>query len=597
MQLESTENQEPGQEFPSTFEKRSYAFNSATDPHSNQFVVPKPDFEHHFLKSKFCARVDPPGCGVLETFERPSIRLGSTGKNGFCNKRCSCQCHSYTSGYFPLAGGALGAVLLSKSGRWLDHLECNNQWCAKSGVPKVLAIYYAPRWLPFTALFLAASISARLTISLSFPRLLPPDAEFFVSIRAGDCERIKELLTSGEASMADVMAPYGLTALNLALLYGQSEVGDLLIAERAPHIPQISWAASDTLEYFNRCSLIDSSIPPSAVLADLMRIYTPPSSDGSCEAWKQEASLEAVHFSRAHRSVLGQTVEAIEAIGPRLRSCIDDVDSFGRTALFWAARTGKAAEMQALLLYGANPEVADRNGLTSLHIAAALGHLPCVELLLRSGANTESKDRFGSTPLFAACSGGHSSTIELLLSNGADIEAVSMVGETPIMFTVHSGQSHALETMITSGASFKHSDFWGCTPLLNAVMVDSHQALQLLLARLTYFGGTQHDGKTLLHIAARNSDIRTIEMLLEADLYGLDAHALDKDGFTALEYIQQRKYGADLLEPFVALLLQVEALALSSKCGPGGEAETLQYTQGECDVDELFVDALEYQPL
>jgi ankyrin repeat protein len=163
------------------------------------------------------------------------------------------------------------------------------------------------------------------------------------------------------------------------------------------------------------------------------------------------------------------------------------------------------------------------------------------------------------------------------------------------MFAVHSRQVHALETMIASGASLEHVDFWGCTRLLNAVMVDSHDVLRLLLIILTDFGGRQYDGQTLLHIAARNSDIKTIEILMEADLHGLDAHTLDEKGFTALEYMQQRKYGADLLEPFVALLLQVEALLFSSKYESGEEAETLQRAQVECDVNDLSEDALEHQ--
>lgn len=45
------------------------------------------------------------------------------------------------------------------------------------------------------------------TFVLSFPRIIPPDAEIVKSIRIGDVNRVKELITAGNTSSADMIYP------------------------------------------------------------------------------------------------------------------------------------------------------------------------------------------------------------------------------------------------------------------------------------------------------------------------------------------------------------------------------------------------------
>ena len=92
------------------------------------------------------------------------------------------------------------------------------------------------------------SHSPRLRFSLSFPRLLPPARDFFMAIRSGRLERIKELLSSGDAHIADIAAPFDLSALQMATIHSQTEAGGLLIAAGSTQLTSHwNWSPTDML--------------------------------------------------------------------------------------------------------------------------------------------------------------------------------------------------------------------------------------------------------------------------------------------------------------------------------------------------------------
>ena len=94
------------------------------------------------------------------------------------------------------------------------------------------------------------------------------------------------------------------------------------------------------------------------------------------------------------------------------------------------------------------------------------------------------------------------------------------------------------------------------------VMTDSHEALAFLLSQGSDMNTRLFDGKTFWHIAAQHSDLRTIKILLNADLRGLDPEAVDNAGFRPAEYLSQRKDEAEVSDPFRALMLEVENRAV-----------------------------------
>ncbi len=69
----------------------------------------------------------------------------------------------------------------------------------------------------------------------------------------------------------------------------------------------------------------------------------------------------------------------------------------GVAPLMWAALTGQADTLQALLDAGVDPDTTSPTGLTPLMLAAAGGHAAAVDVLRQRGARLDARDREGRT--------------------------------------------------------------------------------------------------------------------------------------------------------------------------------------------------------
>jgi ankyrin repeat protein len=394
-------------------------------------------------------------------------------------------------------------------------------------------------------------------VSLSFPKLVPPDSEFCVAIRAGDLDRVQEQLRSGQASVADIVAPYGLTPLSLAILYGKGELCQLLIREGANLFgPDHTWLISDVYDFFLGFSLCRSSISARAVIQDIVRRSSSQEQMAALRMCMLEPGFRAFSFPRLHKSVLGLTTESLDILATISRLQINEIDITGRTALHWVVYNEDVSSIHTLICCGSDPSIRDHEGVTPLHVAASLGSVTCIQTLLRAGADPHSRDRLGLTPLHHAAAQGHEEAIRLLVTAGASWSAKGAVADIPIAYAIYAGHSHAVEVLLECGSSLECKDRYGYTSILDATFTDSHQSLDAL-TRMAQVGAKLFDGKTILHIAAANSDAKTIEILQNARLTGVDIDAVDNAGFTAMQYIRRRSDGEELVEPFGALLISV----------------------------------------
>ncbi|KAL9095257.1 MAG: hypothetical protein Q9165_002513 [Trypethelium subeluteriae] len=101
---------------------------------------------------------------------------------------------------------------------------------------------------------------------------------------------------------------------------------------------------------------------------------------------------------------------------------VSQVDSYGRTPLFWAAARGHREVVELLLDHGARINTRDRSKLSALHIAVTGVHKDVVSLLLDRSARMEEKDSYGDTPLTRAIQVGSKDIVKLLLEHGARID-------------------------------------------------------------------------------------------------------------------------------------------------------------------------------
>jgi ankyrin repeat protein len=97
--------------------------------------------------------------------------------------------------------------------------------------------------------------------------------------------------------------------------------------------------------------------------------------------------------------------------------------SYGDTALIQAAYEGHGGAVDALLLYGADPNAADNEGETALMLASQRGYEKVAAALLASGADVTMADKkSGETALGRAKYAGHLTIHKRLLASTAQSE-------------------------------------------------------------------------------------------------------------------------------------------------------------------------------
>jgi ankyrin repeat protein len=186
--------------------------------------------------------------------------------------------------------------------------------------------------------------------------------------------------------------------------------------------------------------------------------------------------------------------------------------------------------------------------------------------------------------------------IEVHINEGADCGAENYFGETPVTYAIFGRRTSVIKHFLDRTAALQHVDKWGYTPILDAVFEDSHEILELLLL-LDSTDTNVHlfDNKTLLDVTALNSDLKTIEILQNSRLCGLDTAAVDAAGYTPLDYARQRKDAADIVEAFGPLLFSIDARSANQ----GGNYlvhRTLSSSEDdEQSLAEVYEDALYYQ--
>jgi ankyrin repeat protein len=151
-----------------------------------------------------------------------------------------------------------------------------------------------------------------------------------------------------------------------------------------------------------------------------------------------------------------------------------------------------------VFLVGCGPSVPD----ISIHGAANRGNIEAVKQHLAAGTDVNAKNEFGSAPLHYAAVNDHKEIIELLIATGADVNARDKGGFTPLDNLIRLDMAEGE----TTGLLRKHGGMTG-------------EKLKL--------------GTTLLHIAAKEGKMETIELLIAS---GADVNAKDKNGETPLDY-------------------------------------------------------------
>jgi len=192
-------------------------------------------------------------------------------------------------------------------------------------------------------------------------------------------------------------------------------------------------------------------------------------------------------------------------------------DFTNRSLLHYAAASETTSFLASLLARGFDVNSQDDEGTAPLHMAACFGGSSAISTLLKAGAAVNMKTKRNQTPLhFAVYNTKYLGAVEELLVHGADVHMADDIGFTALH---HLARAHAPKGEDSNASASKNS-IRDRIDVLFAYGADAH-------AETT-------TGKTAIHIAAGNPDGgQALEQLISS---GLDVHAIDNYGGTALKY-------------------------------------------------------------
>lgn len=425
------------------------------------------------------------------------------------------------------------------------------------------------------------------------------DAGLIAASRAGDVDRVRELLGQG----ADPNATGALTPLIAAATVPRSErhltiMRTLLAAGahvngRAPNGGTALSMAARSLDVAAVHLLLENGAEPNLIdnrgtspllysllpydreerHLEVLRMLLAGGADVNVRPyWNRTALMEAV--SRGHAKIVqlllahGADPNARDDAGatplmyavprPFLQATTADVvrllaaagadlnarDNAGRTAAMIAGASGNKEILPLLKKLGAQ-DAQEQLGQMSLGVSASLmrgvrdGNLAQVRLLLAGGADANIVDESGWTPLMHAADSGFAGIVEELLSSGARANAKSPRGSRALTLAVLRRHIPIARALVAAGADVNAPNGAGDTPILIASKFEhviARRSGRLSLAGAVP-GGTGRVTAGGLPGGAFETIANREPELVEVLLdAGADPNSRDKDGLTPLMF-------------------------------------------------------------
>lgn len=249
------------------------------------------------------------------------------------------------------------------------------------------------------------------------------------------------------------------------------------------------------------------------------------------------------------------------------------------TKLMRAAGSGNIEQVKALLENGADVEEVDSNGQTALFYAACNGHDHIVTLLLDHGADLNRSDPgsskgfgVGDTPLSLAAENGHADVVDTLLARGARLNAGKRY---PLMSAVKGHNysklgmgreqnseepAQVIMALLKAGANVNYVErHGGITPIICASLRGHTIVVKALLEAGADINHADNEGHTALILASEYKRVEVVKILLEN---GADVNHADNAGRTALkEALSHSIYAEDAVGKTIERMLREHGAA------------------------------------
>ena len=258
-----------------------------------------------------------------------------------------------------------------------------------------------------------------------------------------------------------------------------------------------------------------------------------------------EEASDKYELSIIHRIVLGlesTDLETVLSVSPY--SVINSTDSFGKTALLWAARRGDAGAVQCLLKHGADPNMADTMRRSALHLAARSRSVPVIEALIKYGADPSAINFLNEMPAHYACYEENSPRLlKPFLDAKIDVNQPSKFGRTLLDIAVQWNYPVLVDYLITKGASTdgSGSNDWTQRPLGRAIMYNTRGVLEVLLKSYGELDFVDDNGNNIWHFAAEFGNKDTMACLRDSPVQGYFADVLNNDSASPMDLARSRE--------------------------------------------------------
>ena len=243
-------------------------------------------------------------------------------------------------------------------------------------------------------------------------------------------------------------------------------------------------------------------------------------------------------------------LEKIKAITAKDEKVVNERLEKDETMLTIAAYNGHYDVVAFLIDKGANIHLRNQSNNNALINASIKGHADVVKLLIDQGAKINARGNGGKTALHYAAQNNRTDVVKLLVDNNCYINPQDDENRIPLTYASWSGNPEIIKTLADEGANVNytssgnytilHNLAWGkdvepmniileagadanvlnedgILPLHTAVSNGNHKAVKLLLGYTKNINQPEkHCGNTPLHLAVKNGDLISYQILTEA---------------------------------------------------------------------------------
>lgn len=444
-----------------------------------------------------------------------------------CTSWCSCACHA--KNFLRVKQPkVVGSFSLAYSGLPWVTAGCDQKSCRSRSVPSVAVTIHFPAWIwdrYLSTSFCYTNLRGP-EMNIKIPQIVDGTSKIWGYGLRGNLHAIQELFSQGIASPWDVQAIGG-SVLHYAADYGHWELCKFL-AEQG--------ATLDNEDDFNNTptSLAREKVLSGSLTANEESIVA--------SVFANTDYLQTRQFTILHQIVLRLIPRELESELEYSTRDLDAVDASGLTCLSWASARGDEAALETLLAYGADINFPDGAGNKPLH---HVKNVACCNILLASGSDLNARNSYGHTALRVVCRGtGSRPLLERLVAAGTDINVQDASGETALSNATYGRHVACGIFLLEQRANMdlaNGANGRGDAPIHIAVTSDVHEVLMQLLERGAVYTKGNSFGQTVLHVASRMAESKTVEIMKAHSLRDIDAEMRDHAGKTARAYLDERE--------------------------------------------------------